>query len=417
MKKNLLTLAKCLQLASLPVLVLAICIPDTGAAQAVHQVAGTWKITVSGSYEFELQLRQSGQDIEGTMRRTNGTEPIDAVSGTVGTDGSIKFTRTRAPNEWRQTYTGKIKAQGGTLHMNGDWAHDGKPVGTWNAEQTGRITLVGAGGRQSTVSAIIDRNCIPRGALFTVPAGQTATSFKFAGLSSGTHCTTGGRVPNPAWGISSGGDTRTGNVFYYNQNDNGTVYELINKMPGRLADLVLGPGQYWVHVDGGIGAHVLLTFDLVAAIPGGGGVAGGGVVGGQPIPSVESGGASTHRFADGELIRQSGTQAIYVIEKGIRRLIPDPETFNARGYSWGAVKDISSEEIRSVPEGQPIPSVKSGGASTHRFADGELIRQSGTQAIYVTEKGIRRLIPDPETLVLQTSPWVDATGQAAGTRL
>jgi len=490
MKNNPLTLAKCLQLASLPALVLAICIPDTGAAQAVHQAAGTWNITVSGSYQFELQLRQSGQTIEGTMRRTNGTEPIDAVSGTVGTDGSVTFTRTRAPNEWRQTYTGNIKAQGGTLHMNGDWAHNGNPMGAWHAEQTGRIGLVGAGKRQSTVMAIIDKKCIPRDAPFTVPAGQTATNFRFAGLSSGTNCTTGGRVANPAWGISSGGETRTGNAFYYNQNDNGTIHEITNGLPGRLADLVLGPGQYAVHVDGGIDAHVSVTFDLVAAIPGGGGVAGGGgglvgagnrqstvraiidkkciprdapftvpagqtatsfrfaglssgthcTTGGRvanPAWGISSGGetrtgnafyynqndngtvheitngmpgrladlvlgpgqyavhvdggidahvsvtfvlvaaipggggvaggggpAGTPPAADGELIRQSGTQPIYVIEKGIRRWIPDMETFNARGYSLGAVKDISFQEIRSVPVGQPISSVKSGGAST-----------------------------------------------------
>lgn len=74
--------------------------------------------------------------------------------------------------------------------------------------------------------------------------------------------------------------------------------------------------------------------------------------------------AGTPPAADGELIRQSGTQPIYVIEKGIRRWIPDMETFNARGYSLGAVKDISFQEIRSVPVGQPISSVKSGGAST-----------------------------------------------------
>jgi hypothetical protein len=138
--KYLLTLAKCLQLASMSVLVFAVFIPATGAAQATHQVAGKWKMTVSGSYEFELQLRQSGQDFEGTMRRTNGTEPTDAVSGTVGTDSSIKFTRSRAPKQWRQTYTGNINVRSGTLHMNGDWAHDGKPSGKWEAEQTERIS-------------------------------------------------------------------------------------------------------------------------------------------------------------------------------------------------------------------------------------------------------------------------------------
>ncbi len=75
-----------------------------------------------------------------------------------------------------------------------------------------------------------------------------------------------------------------------------------------------------------------------------------------PIPSLKGG--STHQFCEGELIRQRGTQAVYVIKNGVGRLIPDAETFNARGYSWKAVKDISSEYLHSVPEGTPIPSVK-----------------------------------------------------------
>jgi hypothetical protein len=68
--------------------------------------------------------------------------------------------------------------------------------------------------------------------------------------------------------------------------------------------------------------------------------------------------SSSHRFADGELIRQSGTDPVYLVEKGLRRWIPNPKTFEARGFSWGAIKDISAEEMRSVPEGPPIPSVE-----------------------------------------------------------
>ncbi|MCX6567364.1 MAG: hypothetical protein NTW38_13255, partial [Candidatus Aminicenantes bacterium] len=98
--------AKCLRLASLSVLVFAVFVPAAGAVQATHQVAGKWKMTVSGSYEFELQLRQSGQDFEGTMKRTNGDEPIDPVSGTVQEDGTIQFERRRGAEEWIQRYTG-----------------------------------------------------------------------------------------------------------------------------------------------------------------------------------------------------------------------------------------------------------------------------------------------------------------------
>ena len=111
---------------------------------------------------------------------------------------------------------------------------------------------------------------------------------------------------------------------------------------------------------------------------------------------------STPHFADGALIRQKETQAVYVIENGRRRLIPDPGTFIARGYSWGAIKVISPEEMSSVPEDQAVSSVKD---SPPRFADGALIRQGGTQAVYVIEKGRRRLIPDPETFNARGHSW------------
>ena len=108
------------------------------------------------------------------------------------------------------------------------------------------------------------------------------------------------------------------------------------------------------------------------------------------------------RLANGALIRQRGNQAVYVIENGERRLIPNPETFNARGYSWGAVKEIGPEEMGSVPEGRAIPSALN---STRRFADGALIRQRGTQAVYVIENGERRLIPNPETFNARGYTW------------
>ena len=94
-----------------------------------------------------------------------------------------------------------------------------------------------------------------------------------------------------------------------------------------------------------------------------------------------AGGMSSHHFHDGELLRQKGTPSIYVIERGVRRGIPDPKTFNARDYAWEAVKYISAEEMNSIPKGQPIPSVTTGGAPTRRFHDGELIRQKGAPSI------------------------------------
>jgi len=124
---------------------------------------------------------------------------------------------------------------------------------------------------------------------------------------------------------------------------------------------------------------------------------------GQPISSAKNGDAPTHHYSDGELIRQRGTPTIYVIEKGIRHVIPDPKTFNARGYSWGAIKDVSANEMRIIPEGKQIPSTFA--TTTRHFSDGELIRQSGTPAIYVIERGMRRLIPNLKTFKARGYVW------------
>ncbi|MCP4594442.1 MAG: hypothetical protein GY842_27235, partial [bacterium] len=85
--------------------------------------------------EFELKLRHNGSQVEGTMRRTNGSEPVDPITGTVGWAGTIDFRRVRA-NEWTQHYTGKIVGLAKNVRLDGTWTHEGKPSGSWTAELT-----------------------------------------------------------------------------------------------------------------------------------------------------------------------------------------------------------------------------------------------------------------------------------------
>lgn len=125
---------------------------------------------------------------------------------------------------------------------------------------------------------------------------------------------------------------------------------------------------------------------------------------GQPI-LLKAGGMSNHHFRDGELIRQRGTTSVYVIERGLRHGIPDPKTFNARDYTSEAIKNISAEEMSSIPKGQPIPSVTLAGTPKNRFHDGELIRQKGGSSIYVIERGLRRGIPDLKTFKVRGYSW------------
>ncbi len=62
-------------------------------------------------------------------------------------------------------------------------------------------------------------------------------------------------------------------------------------------------------------------------------------------------------FPDGTLIKGSGPD-IYLIENGVRRLIPDMETFNAMGLNWGNIINVDQQRLVDIPLGVPPPSIK-----------------------------------------------------------
>jgi hypothetical protein len=63
-------------------------------------------------------------------------------------------------------------------------------------------------------------------------------------------------------------------------------------------------------------------------------------------------------FPDGALIRLKGKPQTYVIQGGRKCYIPDPETFQSRGYSWDQVKEVDQATLDSIFTGIPIQSVK-----------------------------------------------------------
>ena len=46
---------------------------------------------------------------------------------------------------------------------------------------------------------------------------------------------------------------------------------------------------------------------------------------------------------------------IYLLDQGEKRWIETIETFNARGYAWRDVYIVTCQELRSIPDGTPIP--------------------------------------------------------------
>lgn len=61
-------------------------------------------------------------------------------------------------------------------------------------------------------------------------------------------------------------------------------------------------------------------------------------------------------FRDGALISFGG--GVYVIEGGLKRGIPSPAIFAARGYSWGNVTAVSEDEFNSNSLGSPLSDIQ-----------------------------------------------------------
>lgn len=55
------------------------------------------------------------------------------------------------------------------------------------------------------------------------------------------------------------------------------------------------------------------------------------------------------------LLKCAASPHIYLIEQGKKRWIDTIETFNARGYLWRDVRFVPCADLRSIPDGVPIP--------------------------------------------------------------
>jgi hypothetical protein len=55
------------------------------------------------------------------------------------------------------------------------------------------------------------------------------------------------------------------------------------------------------------------------------------------------------------LLKCPGSPHVYLLEEGEKRWVKDIPTFEARGFEWREVSTISCADLRSVPDGPPIP--------------------------------------------------------------
>ncbi|MBL7154987.1 MAG: hypothetical protein ISS88_00575 [Candidatus Portnoybacteria bacterium] len=88
-----------------------------------------------------------------------------------------------------------------------------------------------------------------------------------------------------------------------------------------------------------------------------------------------------------DLIKGTGPE-VYILENGVKRWIPDPETFEYRRYKWTNIKTISDADLAAYPQGDDLD-------KGDDYPEGTLLRGSGPE-VYLIELGKRRWFPNPE---------------------
>jgi len=108
---------------------------------------------------------------------------------------------------------------------------------------------------QNYSEASIDNNCNSKPATLSIPQGKTASGFVMQSLVSGNNCQSGAHFIERGFIIKNSSGNQ---VFRYTINAKGQVYE----PNGKLSQLKLSAGIYYVYVDGGRGAYLKLKYNL-----------------------------------------------------------------------------------------------------------------------------------------------------------
>ena len=111
-----------------------------------------------------------------------------------------------------------------------------------------------------------------------------------------------------------------------------------------------------------------------------------------PIPI----GNNVDTFPEGTLIKGNG-DSVYVISDEKKRWIASLEIFNALGYKWENIFQISEEELNLIPIGSKI-------SDTDIHPNGNLIRGADGK-VYLIENGLKRWIKNPEIFEKHNFKW------------
>ncbi|MCL4535505.1 MAG: beta-galactosidase [Bacteroidetes bacterium] len=117
----------------------------------------------------------------------------------------------------------------------------------------------------------------------------------------------------------------------------------------------------------------------------------------KPSPRIAAG----LSFPSGRLVKGSGDD-IWLVADGIRRWIPDDETFAAAGYAADEIQTLTDDEVRRIPLDAPLLSVKSG-----RYPDDMLLKSASSDPVYAVKRGLRRAIPTLGTFDADGYSWLN----------
>ena len=112
------------------------------------------------------------------------------------------------------------------------------------------------GAERGLLHAYLDSTCTTQGGSLIVPEGTNAVNFEFVMSTDWRACSIDAPIDTIGFVIV---DTRDNMLYRYIEVKDGNIIEDY----GSLSGLVLGPGSYYVYVQGGLDTSVDLTYDIV----------------------------------------------------------------------------------------------------------------------------------------------------------
>lgn len=103
---------------------------------------------------------------------------------------------------------------------------------------------------------------------------------------------------------------------------------------------------------------------------------------------------------NGSLVKSPNNPAVYFIEKGKIRRIPDERTFLALNFTWDAIHVISHDDLVAYPEGLPMQQIV--GMS---LPEGTLAKSDQSRAVYLITGGKKRVFYDGYSFEILGYDW------------